>query len=93
MPTPREIADKKLFEEPLRTFREEIDAEAEKGKTFYSRAINPKVCIRLKDLEESAIFKQAVEDFAKDGITLSYVRDDNEGAIFIKEDHQFVASW
>ena len=93
MPTPREIADQKLFAEALASFRQEIDKKAAQGGTSHERVILPKKAIKAEDIEKSSVLKQAVEDFAKDGITLTFFRNDHESFFFIKEDHWFRATW
>ena len=93
MPTPREIADQKLFADALASFRKEIDEKAAQGGTSHEREIHPTKPIKAEDIEKSSLLKQAVEDFAKGGITLTFFREDYVRAFLIKEDHWFRATW
>ena len=67
--------------------------KAAQGGTSHEREIHPTKPIKAEDIEKSSLLKQAVEDFAKGGITLTFFREDYVRAFLIKEDHWFRATW
>lgn len=85
--------DENYLEPLIASFRQEIDEAAEKGLCSLERVIDSRKCVRRSMIDNSTSLKQAVKSFKKEGIALTFVRNDHESHFFIKEDYSFYATW